>query len=69
MVISNGALVSTKENSDNTRTYHWKMDTPYANYLTSIVVGEYTEVRGSYDGIPVSTYVYNKWKREGESYR
>lgn len=66
MVISNGVLAETKDNSDGTRTYHWKMDTPYANYLTSIVVGEYTEVKGSYDGIPISTWVYPDWKTEGE---
>ncbi len=66
MVISNGSLVETKDNGDGTRTFHWKMDTPFANYLSSIVVGEYTEVKGSYEGIPVSTYVYNDWKREGE---
>ena len=65
-VISNGKLVETKENSDNTRTFHWKMDTPYANYLTSIVVGEFAEIRGNYLDIPVSTFVYPAWKKEGE---
>ncbi|MEZ5305880.1 MAG: M1 family aminopeptidase [Pyrinomonadaceae bacterium] len=65
-VISNGVLVEVKNNSDNTRTYHWKMDTPYANYLTSIVVGEFAEVKGSYMDIPISTYVYPDWKFEGQ---
>ena len=44
MVISNGKLLSTKENKDNTRTFDWKIDQPHATYLTSIVVGEYTAV-------------------------
>ncbi|MDH3494608.1 MAG: M1 family aminopeptidase, partial [Acidobacteriota bacterium] len=66
MVISNGGLVETKDNGDGFRTYHWKMDTPYTNYLTSIVVGEYTEIRGMYKDTPVSTYVYKDWKTEGE---
>src|ERR1044072_1381358 len=39
-VISNGRLVETKDNRDNTRTFHWKIDEPHATYLTSIVVGE-----------------------------
>ncbi|MCO6511958.1 MAG: DUF3458 domain-containing protein [Aridibacter famidurans] len=65
-VISNGALVETKENTDGTRTFHWKMDTPYTNYLTSIVVGEYTEVKGNYLDVPISTWVYPQWKRQGE---
>ncbi|MDQ3633288.1 MAG: DUF3458 domain-containing protein [Acidobacteriota bacterium] len=65
-VISNGKLVETKDNGNNTRTFHWKMDTPYTNYLTSIVVGEFVEIRGNYLDIPVSTYVYAPWKKEGE---
>ena len=59
MVISNGKLLEVKDNGDNTRTYHWKMDTPYANYLSSIVVGEFTETKnGDYEGIPVYAYGY-----------
>lgn len=57
-VVSNGTLVETKENADNTRTFYWKMDTPYTNYLTSIVVGEYREVVQNSDGIPVTNYAY-----------
>ena len=56
--ISNGSLVSTTENADGTRTFHWKMDTPYTNYLTSIVVGEYTPVEQTFDGIPVINFAY-----------
>ena len=67
IVISNGKLIETKDNSDNTRTFHWKIDTPHANYLTSIVVGEYAEVKGEYDGIPVSTYVFPNELKEGEA--
>ena len=58
MVISNGKLIETKNNKDNTRTFHWKIETPHASYLTSIVVGEYVPVEGNYAGIPVITYVY-----------
>ncbi len=65
-IISNGTLVSVKENSGNTRTYDWKMDVPHATYLTSIVVGEYAAVEQSYAGIPVTTYVYPKEVPEGK---
>jgi aminopeptidase N len=58
IVISNGKLMSVTNNPDKTRTFYWKMDVPYSNYLTSIVVGEYAEVKGQYAGIPVSSYVY-----------
>ncbi len=65
-VISNGALVSTKENSDGTRTFDWKIDVPHATYLTSIVVGEFTPVNGEYAGIPVVTNVYPNESEEGK---
>jgi aminopeptidase N len=67
MVISNGKLLETKENSDGTRTFHWKIDTPHANYLTSIVVGEYAEIKGEYAGIPVSSYVFPNELKEGQA--
>lgn len=58
-VVSNGKLLETKENTDGTRTFYWKMDQPYTNYLTSIVVGEYAEIKnGEYDGKPIYAYGY-----------
>ncbi len=64
-VISNGKLIDTKDNGDNTRTFYWKMDVPYANYLTSIVVGEYAEVKnGSYLDVPVVAYGYPSETKE-----
>ncbi len=64
-VVSNGKLIETKDNGDNTRTFYWKMDTPYANYLTSIVVGEYAEIKnGEYAGVPVYAYGYPSEAKE-----
>ncbi len=64
-VVSNGKLLEVKDNGDNTRTFHWKMDTPYANYLTSIVVGEYTEIKnGDYEGVPIYAYGYPSETKE-----
>ena len=58
-VVSNGKLMEDKDNGDGTHTVYWKMDVPYSNYLTSIVVGEFSEVsNGSYEGIPVMAYGY-----------
>jgi aminopeptidase N len=65
-VISNGRLLGTKENSDGTRTFHWKIDQPHASYLTSIVVGEYTPIVGDYQGIPIITNVYPDEVKEGK---
>ncbi len=64
-VVSNGKLVETKDNGDNTRTFYWKMDQPYSNYLTSIVVADYTEIKnGEYAGIPVFAYGYPSEAKE-----
>ena len=58
MAISNGSLVETKDNIDGTRTFHWKMDTPYANHLTSFVIGEYVDVKQNYEGIELHNFGY-----------
>ncbi|MEO6588407.1 MAG: M1 family aminopeptidase [Pyrinomonadaceae bacterium] len=64
-VVSNGTLIDVKDNADGTKTFDWKMDTPYSNYLTSIVVGEYAEIKnGEYDGIPVMAYGYKSEQKE-----
>lgn len=65
MVISNGRLLETKDNRDNTRTFHWKMEQPHASYLTSIVVGEYIPIEQKYQDIPVISYVYPNEVKEG----
>jgi aminopeptidase N len=64
-VVSNGKLMETKNNSDGTHTFYWKMDIPYSNYLTSIVVGEYKEIKnGEYDGKPIYAYGYPSEEKE-----
>jgi aminopeptidase N len=65
-VISNGKLLETKDNKDNTRTFHWKIDQPHASYLTSIVVGEYVPIVSDYQGIPIVTNVYPNEVKEGK---
>lgn len=65
-VVSNGKLTSRKDNGDGTETFHWKMDTPYANYITSVVVGEYSEIKnGEYQGVPISSFVFPNEVKEG----
>src|SRR4051812_17801316 len=57
-VVSNGKLVETKDNPDNTRTFHWVMDQPFSNYLSSIVVMQTTPVEQKFDDVPVINYGY-----------
>jgi aminopeptidase N len=55
--LSNGLLLSQKENEDGTRTDYWKQSLPAAPYLTMIAVGEYGIVKDKYKNIEVSYYV------------
>jgi aminopeptidase N len=58
MLLSNGNLISQKENLDGTRTFHYKTESAYPNYLTSVVVGEYIDVKQNYNGIELHTFGY-----------
>lgn len=57
-VISNGILLSDKKNADGTRTFHYHAATPYPNYLTSVVAGEYVSSIKSLNGLPLQTFCY-----------
>jgi aminopeptidase N len=56
--ISNGDLVETIQNSNNTKTFHFKMNVPHSVYLTSFVVGKFVKSTDSYKNIPLGIYVY-----------
>lgn len=61
-VISNGKLLQTKNNSDETRTFHYKTDTPYANHLTSFVVGDFVNVKKNFGDIELNSFGYEREK-------
>jgi len=57
-VISNGALLSKKENAGaGTTTWHYKQDKPHVAYLVSLVVGKFAVQREQWRGKPVAYYV------------
>jgi aminopeptidase N len=56
-VVSNGALVSTKENQDGTRTFHWKMDQPHSTYLITVAAAEFVKFQDHVGSLPVEYYV------------
>lgn len=60
--IGNGELVETLNNSDGTRTFHYKMPVPHSSYLTSFVVGKYVKVTDKYKNIPLGYYLYPEKK-------
>ncbi|HQR41140.1 MAG TPA: M1 family aminopeptidase, partial [Gemmatales bacterium] len=62
--ISNGRLLSRKENSDNTVTFDWYQDKPHSSYLITLVVGQFDMVQVDWNGMPVMYYVPKGRKAE-----
>lgn len=62
--ISNGKLISKKENSDKTTTFHWLQEQPHASYLMTLVVGEFYKEEETWRGKPVTYYVPPKQKAD-----
>ena len=60
--LSNGVLVSSKKNTDGTRTDYWKMEQPHAPYLFMVAVGDFAKVEDQWRGIPVNYYVEPEYK-------
>ena len=60
--VSNGKLVSMTDNSDGTRTYHWKNSYPIAQYLISIAMSNYEQFDTPFtygaQTMPVTHYIY-----------
>jgi len=62
--ISNGELVSTKNNKDGSKTFHWRENFPMVSYLISFAVGDYVKVVDDYQGLSVNYWVYPENKNE-----
>jgi aminopeptidase N len=56
VAFSNGHLVGVEKKS-GWATYHWKQDAAQPNYLIAVVVGEFDEVKETWDGIPLHHFV------------
>jgi aminopeptidase N len=56
-VVSNGALIETKNNTAYTTTYHWKMDVPHVSYLISLAVADFSVYHDKVGDLPVDYYV------------
>jgi aminopeptidase N len=65
--LSNGVLVSSKKNSNGTRTDYWKMDKPHAPYLFMMAIGEFAVVKEKWRGIDVEYYVEPKYEADAKS--
>jgi aminopeptidase N len=61
VTLSNGLLISQKNNANGTRTDYWKMDLPHAPYLFFLGVGDYAVTKEKYKGKEVSYYVEKEY--------
>ncbi len=60
-VLSNGKLVSIKENEkDNSVTYHWHQDKPHSTYLSMVAIAPFAVIEDSLGSLPINYWVYEK---------
>jgi aminopeptidase N len=60
-VVSNGELVSVKENKkDSTKTFHWRENKPHSSYLITIAAGDYTILHDRAGKLPLQYYVFRE---------
>lgn len=64
--LSNGKLLSSKENGDGTRTDHWKLELAHAPYLAAVAIGDFVEIKDSWKGMPVNYYVEPEFEKGGK---
>ena len=55
--IGNGRLVEVTDRPDGRRTFHWLMEQPHSTYLVSVVIGEFSRLHDSWQGVPIDSYV------------
>ncbi|MCB9202394.1 MAG: M1 family peptidase [Flavobacteriales bacterium] len=60
--LSNGKLISSKNNSDGTRSDYWKFDKKHAPYLFFMGIGEYSIIEDKWKDIPVNYYVEKEYE-------
>ncbi len=61
VTLSNGTMISTKKNTDGTRTDVWKMNLPHSPYLFFMGVGDFAIIKDSYKGKEVAYYVEKEY--------
>lgn len=59
--LSNGLMLSSKNNKDGTRTDYWKMDKPISPYLFMIAAGRFSVYHDKWRNIPVNYYTDPKY--------
>jgi aminopeptidase N len=61
VTLSNGKLISQKNNADGTRTDTWKQDLPHSPYLFMMAVGDFKVYHDKWRNKPVDYYLEPKY--------
>nr|WP_311949583.1 M1 family metallopeptidase [Mucilaginibacter terrae] len=61
VTLSNGKLISKKNNGNGTRTDYWKQDLPHSPYLFMMAVGDFKIYKDTWKGKEVSYYLEPKY--------
>ncbi len=59
VAIGNGELIEVIENTDKTKTFHFKTNFAYSTYLVSMIVGKFSKIEEKYKNVPLGYYVYS----------
>lgn len=65
--LSNGELIYSQLNEDNTRTDYWKMERSHAPYLFMMAIGKFAIIEDTWEDIAVNYYVepeYEKYAKD-----
>ncbi len=65
IAISNGELISVATVGED-RIYHWSQKQIHPTYLMTLAVGDFAELRDSWNGVPVTYYVEKGREEEGQ---
>jgi len=67
-VLSNGRLVSVKENIPQGEvTYHWNQELPHSTYLINLSIADYAVIVDSLGSLPINYWVYKELEAEAKS--
>lgn len=61
--LSNGLLISSKDNGDGTVTDYWKMSLPHAPYLFMMAIGDFVVTKAKWRDIAVDYYMEPKYAK------
>ncbi len=69
LTIANGKLIGVTPAKDGMKTWTWRESQPSSTYLTTVVAGEFDEVKDSWRGMPVTYYApHGRGDRLGINY-